>query len=180
MKKVCCIVVLCLGSILTSCSKNDDNKDTDPIFSLPYIPLKSLSEFSDNETYYYAGFKAGERNASMLSPTSTACNRDETLQFFYDDFEEIKYIKYYRTNRNCSGKETVVLSKNKLISEGILLTKIEELMGDFEPLPGDDDKGNIELEIGFQGEYLRIEDQMSHYNRTNPTDKVYLYFKKKY
>jgi len=180
MKKLLCIVVLCLGSMLTSCSKNDDHKDTDPIFSLPYTPLKNLSKFLDKETYYYAGFKAGERKASMLTPTSTACNRNETLQFFYDDLGKLKYIKYYRTNRNCSGKETVVLSKNELISEGILLTKITEPMGDFEPLIEYDGKGNIELEIGFQGEYLRIEDYMSHYNRINPTDKVYLYFKKKW
>ncbi|EKB08029.1 hypothetical protein HMPREF9716_01502, partial [Myroides odoratus CIP 103059] len=33
-------------------------------------------------------------------------------------------------------------------------------------------------EIGFQGEYLRIEDRMSTYKREDPNEKVYLYFKK--
>ena len=34
------------------------------------------------------------------------------------------------------------------------------------------------LEIGFQGEYLRIEDRMSNYQRKDENEKVYLYFKK--
>lgn len=187
MRKIIGLILgLSLG--LGSCSK-DDNKenDFDPIFSLEYHPLKSLSELKGKK-YKYSGIKVEGRKAGLLSETSTSCSRLDVLTFNILDGDELSTAEFLRNGVNCTNFDKILLFDFNLKQAGILSTKMS-----FNNIGGD--KGNNEeenslnaistmnlngrfnLQIGFQGEYLRIEDRMSHYVRTNPDEEVFLYFK---
>lgn len=167
---------LCLVG-LVSCSK-DDNKDddVDPIFSLEYKPLKSLKELETNDTYYYAGIKIGDRKVGLLPSSSTSCTRHDRIYAKFGN-NTLNYIVFYRNSRGCDDVQEVRLVKNVLENDGILHTVVLGSLDKLDQLVIDDE-GRIPLEIGFQGEYLRIEDRMSNYKRTKQNEKVYLYFAK--
>lgn len=176
MKKLTGITLLLISSLLLGCTKSDDTKGVDPVFSLTYTPLKNLEELTQTH-YYYAGFKAGEAKSSMLSSYSKSCNREDYLQLNFDANQEF-VMNFFRMRIQCLGFEIVNLEKNILIKEGILRTKVSGSKDVLEKLIVDKE-GRIELEIGFQGDYLRIEDRMSNYSRHKYDQKVYLYFKKR-
>ncbi len=166
------IVVIVLGG----CSNSDNTDTSDPVYDLEYKPLQSFEELG-TKVYSYEGIKVEGRKSSMLSPTSTGCNKYDFLQVFFEN-DKLSKIVYSRMARGCSGRETVELEKNILFSEGILHTKITGSVDNLTPLYVDSEK-RIQLEIGFQGDYLRIEDRMSLFSRTKKNEKVYLYFKEK-
>lgn len=187
MKKILGLILgLSLG--LGSCSK-DDNKenDFDPLFSLEYHPLKSLSELKGKK-YKYSGIKVEGKKVGLLSETSTSCSRLDVLTFNILDGDELSTAEFLRNGVNCTNFDKILLFDFNLKQAGILSTKMS-----FNNIGGD--KGNNEeenswnaistmnlngrfnLQIGFQGEYLRIEDRMSHYVRRNPDEEVFLYFK---
>lgn len=166
-----------VSSLFLSCSSSDDTKEIDPIFSLPYTPLSNMNELSEGN-YAYVGIKIADQKVGMITPTSTTCARNDFMTIFYEG-TELNRMVYYKKNRNCSGTEAVLLSEIFLESVGTLATLIGSSN---QPVPSavpTDTKNHIRLEVGFQGEYLRIEDRMSNFTRTKHNEKVYLYFKKK-
>lgn len=169
-----------------SCSKSDDNGgEFDPVFDLAYTKLKDLEEIN-KKTFYYAGIKVGDKKTSMLIPGSMSCRASE---FFGPAFDpeyltlDFAYMKYKTGGLGCEVTNSSFLTETSLVGEGQLFTTIRDgYIDDSNPL-------NIRivlnerifkgiLEIGFQGDYLRIEDRMSTYKREDPNEKVYLYFKK--
>ncbi|MGS4345846.1 hypothetical protein ACKUSY_09720 [Myroides odoratus] len=158
---------------LGACSKSDDNKDEnfDFVFSQEFIPLKSFNELRAG-SYLYAGFKAEGRKMSMLIEGSKSCTAYNDLFFIKDDEDSISTIQYNLHSAGqfgCMRYSTLLFLENKMFKEGILFTTIKDPYGKrvFKGL----------LEIGFQGDYLRIEDKISDYVRKDPDEKVYLYFK---
>ncbi|WP_158962033.1 hypothetical protein [Myroides fluvii] len=173
------VLVVCL---LLSCSKSDDNKDNyDPISAMEYSKLKSLDEIN-NMIFYYAGIKRGNEKASMLSNSSSSCRANEFFSVIITENQpnlNFGFIKFQSGNLGCETTDSVFFIDTELLSEGELFTTL--VNGYLHPqigliLGGRRFKGT--LEIGFQGEYLRIEDYMSNYERIDPNEKVYLYFKK--
>ncbi|MBB1139459.1 hypothetical protein [Myroides sp. WP-1] len=179
-----CILVSVI--FLSSCS-SDDESSYDPIFSAKYIPLTDLTQL-EKSTYFYAGIKIEGYKTSLLPPDGTSCVKDDILVPTFDNENNFERLEYIRTNKRCSeGFGSIILVKNKLIENGILRTNMY-FNGNFyydkngvrQYYDSDENwefRGN--LEIGFQGDYLRIEDRMSHYSRPGSIEKVYLYFKAK-
>lgn len=194
MKKI--IVSFCMILALVSCNKNDDNNSSsnvDPIFSQPYTPL---AEFSDLETatYRYVGNKIGDRPVGLVG-AAAKCKGNDRLQIFVDRKVVIDSIVYYNYSYDSKKQDCElsfisprVLKSNKLASPGNMNSKVEEFW--FEEIIDKVDPSIItskrktketysgNIEIGFQAEYLRIEDHISDYNYTPAKEKVYLYFKK--
>ncbi|MCS4239263.1 hypothetical protein M2306_003051 [Myroides gitamensis] len=186
MKKNRQFLVLLISILIFSCSKSDDNKDEfDPIFDLTYTKLKNLDDISKN-VFYYAGVKVGNSKTSLLIPGSMSCRASEYFGPLFDPLYpsvDFTYIKYQDGEIGCKVTNSSFFSETSLVGEGQLFTTIRDgYIDDSNPL-------NIKivlqersfkgiLEIGFQGEYLRIEDRMSTYKREDPNEKVYLYFKK--
>ena len=183
MKKIIgLILVLSLG--LVSCSK-DDNKssDVDPVFSLEYHPLKSLSEVK-GKSFRYAGIKIGDKKVGLFSDTSPECSTSDLIVFYPENGEKNSPITFFRKTKICSGFDEINFIDYYMNKEGLLSTR---LMKNYEPSTDISSNSIIEtsftegrryeLQIGFQGKYLRIEDRMSHYVRLNPDEVVYLYFK---
>jgi len=158
------------------CSKSDDNADVDLVGSLAYRPLESLEELGKKQ-YEYVGIKVGDRKVGLLPSNTSSCSQNDKLeaQFTDDKFER---IVFYRMSKNCKEKKEVRLVRNILVKEGILHTIVVGSIDDVSKL-AIDEEGRIALEIGFQGDYLRIEDRMSNFKRTKHNEKVYLYFKRK-
>lgn len=173
MKQLTILMVLLVNSFLLSCSKSDNTEDVDPVFSLPYTPLRDLAEL-DATSYLYAGLKVEGRRSSMLTPTSRLCNIYDELHLNFNA-NQLANMKFSRRNKNCEGFKIVTLSKNTLVKEGVLRTNIYGSVDKLDKLIVDE-QGRIDLEIGFQGDYLRIEDRMSNYSRHKYDEKVYLYF----
>lgn len=166
------VLVLALFFML-GCSKSDDNKDDDfdAIFSQEVIPLKSFTELRAG-SYLYAGFKAEGRKTSMLIEGSKSCTAYNDLFFIKDGEEGINAIEYNLHSPGqfgCRRYSTLLFLENRMYKEGVLFTTIKDVFGKrvFKGL----------LEIGFQGDYLRLEDKISDYLRKDPDEKVYLYFK---
>ncbi|MDR0224520.1 MAG: hypothetical protein LBI32_05630 [Myroides odoratus] len=182
MKKNRQFLVLLISILIFSCSKSDDNKDEfDPIFDLAYTKLKNLDDISKN-VFYYAGIKVGKAKTSMLIPGSTSCRASE----YFSPMEEktlanlnFGYIKYQIGPLGCETTNSSFFTETSLINEGELFTTIRNgIIPDRGPIILQERSFKGILEIGFQGEYLRIEDRMSTYKREDPNEKVYLYFKK--
>ncbi|MDR0224522.1 MAG: hypothetical protein LBI32_05640 [Myroides odoratus] len=165
------LIALCL--LLFSCSKSDDDSvDELDVFSLAYVPLNSFDEL-DMQGYYYAGFKAEGRKASMLIKNSKACRSHDFLSLSKTKegiLDKLEYAFYIEGSFGCFQYAMHTFEENKLIETGKIFTTIRDQYSNrlFKGI----------LEIGFQGEYLRIEDQISDYQRMDPNEKVYLYFKK--
>ncbi len=202
MKKLFSIVIVFfLAFIINSCSKSDDDDDKGAnIESQPYIKLKSLDEIRGVH-YRYTGIKIGDRKATFLVENSKSCRAHEyfstisseyypNLDFVYQQFEEgafgcVQVVKRIPELEMYYPVSTVFL-ENSLAEEGKLLTTM--LTGYFAPDYSEPNKPDRLftssrvykgfLEIGFQGDYLRIEDRMSNYQRKNENEKVYLYFKR--
>lgn len=200
MKKIFYVTLLFLLALISnSCSKSDNGSSSD-IESKAYIKLKSLDEIKGVH-YQYAGIKIGDRKATFLSENSKSCRAHEyfssisseyypSLDFIYQAFEEGNFgctevVKRIPELEMYFPVSTVFL-ENSLVEEGKLLTTL--LIGYFAP---DNRPENLPhrlytsgrvykgfLEIGFQGDYLRIEDRMSNYQRKDENEKVYLYFKR--
>ncbi|WP_413513743.1 hypothetical protein [Myroides odoratus] len=83
MKKLVVIVLFLISSLLGACSKSDYAMDIAPVFSLTYLPLKSLTDLGV-EPYIYAGFIVEGRKSSMLPPTSTSCNRNDLMKLIFE------------------------------------------------------------------------------------------------
>lgn len=164
--------------LLANCSKSSDDSDFDPIFSQEYTQLQNLEEIS-SDIYYYAGIKIGDRKASMLIENSKSCRRYEYFSTMEDsNYETLDFVfMKFTEGLGCVPTTSAFFLESQLIEEGKLFTTIRE--GDYymDLFLGERMYKGI-LEIGFQGEYLRIEDRMSNYKRMDPEEKVYLYFKK--
>lgn len=191
MKKI--VALLLFGSIaFTSCS-SDDNKNTedDPIFSQPYVELKSLDELEIGK-YAYVGIKIGDRKVGVIGESSNCKREDYLLVHRTSTNAVLDSITYnnYRLDKVDDKLKCVsifefprLLHKNNLVSPGILRTTIED--GYMEEIPSDPEHKEYkrkpyysgQLEIGFQAGYLRIEDHLSDY-RYLKDEKVYLYFEK--
>ncbi len=170
-------VLVLVSSLFLSCSSSDDTKEIDPIFSLPYTPLSSMNDLDEGD-YAYVGIKIADQKVGMITPTSTTCARKDFMTIFYEG-TELNHMIYYKKNRSCSGTVAVMLSEMFLENEGVLATLIGSSDQSNPSAVPHDTKNHIRLEVGFQGEYLRIEDRMSNFTRTKHNEKVYLYFKKK-
>lgn len=176
-------IVLCFILLFSvSCSKSDDNKDNyDPISAMEYSKLKSLDEIN-NKIFYYAGIKRGNEKASMLSTGSYSCRANEFFSVIIKENQpnlNFGFIKFQSGNLGCETTDSVFFIDAKLLNEGELFTTLVD--GYLHPQIGivlGERRFKGSLEIGFQGEYLRIEDYMSNYERIDPNEKVYLYFKK--
>ncbi|WP_353160369.1 hypothetical protein [Myroides odoratus] len=182
MKKNSQIVVLLLSVLIFSCSKSDDTRDdSDPIFDLPYTKLKHLDDISKN-VFYYAGIKVGNAKTSLLIPGSTSCRASEYFSFMEEKVLpnlNFGYVKYQIGPLGCETTNSSFFTETKLINEGELFTTIRNgIIPERGPIILQERIFKGILEIGFQGEYLRIEDRMSTYKREDPNEKVYLYFKK--
>ncbi|WP_353100055.1 hypothetical protein [Myroides odoratus] len=164
------LIALCL--LLFSCSKSDDDSVDEPdVFSLEYFPIKSFDEL-DRGSYFYRGFQAEDRKASMLLENTTSCVRFNDLYIHKDSLENLSLIEYnfHESGQlGCNRYKTILFQENRLYEEGILFTTIRDPYGKrlFKGL----------LEFGFQGGYLRIEDKISNYVKKDPEGKVYIYFK---
>lgn len=176
MNKIGRLLVLFLMLLSLGCSKSDDNIDVDPIYSLEYKPLKSFKELGEKQ-YDYVGIKIGDRKVGLLLDSNQACVRLDKIQAHLKD-DRLVALVYNRMERNCSKSDEVRLVKNNLYEEGILHTIVYGSRDKLDDLIIDEE-GRISLEIGFQGDYLRIEDRMSNFKRTKHNEKVYLYFKRK-
>ncbi|MGG5506638.1 MULTISPECIES: hypothetical protein [unclassified Myroides] len=180
------IYILVSVTFLSSCS-SDDESSYDPIFSAKYTPLTDFSQLG-RSTYFYAGIKIEGYKTSVLPPDATSCIKDDILVPSFDEKDNFSGLEYIRSNKRCSeGFGSIILVKNELVEKGVFRTNMY-FNGNFyydkegvrQYYDSDENwafKGN--LEIGFQGDYLRIEDRMSHYTRPGSIEKVYLYFKKK-
>ena len=169
LRPVVTVLVVCF---LLSCSKDDGNSmKGEDVFLLPYAPLKSLDELYRG-SYVYGGFKAEGREASMILENSKSCRAFDDLYVTKDSFDKVSLMEYNLHTAGqfgCVRDDIIRLEENKIYKEGILFTTIKDRYGKriFKGL----------LEIGFQGDYLRLEDRMSDYKRKDPNEKVYLYFK---
>lgn len=175
-------LVLSLG--LVSCSK-DDNKsnDDDPIFSLEYQPLKSLSELKGKK-FRYAGIKVEGKNASMVSETSPLCSAADHIIFYPEDGKKNSPIEFWRKPQNCGEYDIINFLEYYMVKEGLLSVRLFEnfipstgIVSNSISEGGTINGQRVELQIGFQGKYLRIEDRMSNYRRIKPDEEVFLYFK---
>ncbi|WHT37592.1 hypothetical protein QNH98_10280 [Myroides sp. mNGS23_01] len=176
MNKTGRLLVLFLMILSLGCSKGDDNTDLDPIYSLEYKPLKSFTELGKKQ-YNYVGIKIGDKKVGLLSDSDKSCVRLDKVQAHFEDDKLVELV-YNRMERDCSKSNKVRLVKNSLNEEGILHTIVHGSRDKLDNLIIDEE-GRISLEIGFQGDYLRIEDRMSNFKRTKHNEKVYLYFKRK-
>lgn len=173
-------LVLALG--LSSCSKEDKDDDFDPLFSLPYEPLKNLTELRGKK-YKYAGIKVEGRKAGILSEYAMTCSVSDLLVFSEGEGDEISKIEFFRAKSNCDGTDRIGFYDYKLIEEGLLSTRLILHFPNTEVLQGAAAvgehfvDGRFHIQIGFQGEYLRIEDRISNYIRVKPEEEVFLYFK---
>lgn len=175
-------VLLCI-----SCSKSDDEaSEYDPVYALEYTRLQSLDQISEN-VFYYAGIKVGDQKTSLLIPEDKSCRAAEFFGPAYDrDFPtlDFAYIKFAKGQLGCESTESAYFTETRLVEEGKLLATIRRGYPDRTSIPEAHFLVLKErifkglLEIGFQGDYLRIEDRMSNYKREDPNEKVYLYFKK--
>lgn len=166
---------------LVSCSKEDNKEEVDPLFSLPYHPLKDLAELKGKK-FQYAGIKVEGRNAGLLTDASRTCSSSDLLIFSSDGENEVSSIEFFRAKVSCEGTDVIAFYNYFLIEEGILRTRLvlhQQLGILASPIPGENFvNGRFNLRIGFQGEYLRVEDRMSNYTRMRPDEEVFLYFKK--
>jgi len=180
MKKL----ILFIGIVampLFGCSKSDDaQEEEDDIFLLEYRELKDLNELK-NKVFFYVGIKKGDAKTSMLIPNSRSCRAHEFFSQAKSNAYptlEFSYIKMENGALGCEITTSVYFLTNNLIRDGILQTTLKEGVpseSGIQLLPKDAIyRGPIE--IGFQGDYLRIEDRMSAYQREDPNEKVYLYF----
>lgn len=201
MKKLIYTTIICLIALtMNSCSNSDDNNGGNDIESKEYIKLKSLDEIRGGH-FRYAGIKIGDRKATFLEENSKSCRAHEyfatisseyypNLDFIYQAFEKgelgcTQIVKRIPELEIYYSVSTVFL-ENSLVEDGKLLTTM--LIGYFAMDKEFPEKASRLytssrvykgfLEIGFQGEYLRIEDRMSNYQRKDENEKVYLYFKK--
>lgn len=164
--------ILVLASVfLVSCSSSDDSKEIDPVFSLPYVPVKELSDI-DSGRYSYAGIKIEGQKASMLNPHSATCSRNDAMHVVYNIEGKLETMNYYKMLAGCEGSMNISIYEIFLEKEGIIGAWVTNYR-----TPEMEDAIPALLEIGFQGEYLRIEDRMSNFTRTKKNEKVYLYFK---
>ena len=170
-------ILLCI-----CCSKSDDNaSDVDPVYTLEYTKLQDIEQIT-RKTFYYAGIKIGDKKTSLLIPNSKSCRAEEFFGPSKDNSFpalDFAYIKFKEGQLRCEPTISSYFVETSLIDEGQLFTTIRA--GYFDEasqrlvLKERIFKGI--LEIGFQGDYLRIEDRMSTYKREDPNEKVYLYFK---
>lgn len=181
-------LIAVLGFFTLSCSKSeDDGKGMDFVANLPYTPLNELSEVGD-ETYYYVGIRVGDYKMNLISETNAGCVKFDKIVAEKNDKGEIINLRYKRSNIGCvGGYVDILMSRNRMISPGIMDTNIY-VAGSYEKGENGEEilvpsKSNEryegQVEIGFQGEYLRIEDRMSHFTYPSKVDKVYLYFEKR-
>ena len=190
MGKYLSLIVFILSVLFsTSCSKSDDGKGGSDIESKEYIKLKSLDEIRGGH-FRYAGIKIGDRKATFLVENSKSCRAHEyfstissefypNLDFVYQQFEEGPLgCEKINSGGAVGYHDSIVFLESSLIEEGKLLTTILNGYFAIGRLYTSSRVYKGFLEIGFQGDYLRIEDRMSNYQRKDRNEKVYLYFKR--
>lgn len=176
------LLILLLFIPLLGCSKSDEEEEgKDEIFALEYKGLTDLDVLK-NKVFYYVGIKRGDSKTSVLVPNSKSCRAQEYFTQARSDAEptlDFGYIVMENGTFGCEQTTSVYFLDSELEREGVLKTQLK--YGESVPMLGIvlHDGGPMysgEIEIGFQGEYLRIEDKMSSYIKADPNEKVYLYF----
>ncbi|MGG5576738.1 hypothetical protein ACPDHL_05260 [Myroides sp. C15-4] len=173
------------GFTMISCSSDDNKEAAYDVYNLPYTPLTDLSELG-KETYFYVGIKIEGYKTQLIPPTKETCLKEDKIVALYNDDEMLVRLDYKRSGINCKGYDNIRLTQNKIVQPGILNTNLyvagtyeKADNGDMVLVPSDsNERFEGDIEIGFQGRYLRIEDRMSHYSRPANVNKVYLYFEK--
>lgn len=188
-----------LASLLivgASCSSDDGNpeKPVDPIFELEYVPLNDFSDVQSN--YIYAGAKIGDRPVGLISKNN--CVSGNSITFYATSSTAVTRDSiFYLSNKfneelgvGCEYDFSRTMRDVRMVEKGKMHVDIADFIWKEVRVPYDslghqrdsiridiEKKGyyNGNLEIGFQGKYLRIEDKVSKYSGK---DKVYLYFKR--
>lgn len=189
MKKIMFSSLISCVFLLISCSKNDDNKDSDVdlVFTAPYVPLSNIDEIKSTNTWYYQGAKIGPKKFGQISNSS--CLSNNILVFHQTPLakkDSIVYLSYDVSDlvgKGCKLDFKRTIRRVKFVSEGKIFVDIydyslQPVFDNVSQTTRYDTIKNViyegNLEVGFQKSMLRVEDKFTHYNGK---EKVYLYFK---
>ncbi|WP_413513213.1 hypothetical protein [Myroides odoratus] len=206
MKKIL-VMLFGAITIAACSSDDNSSSSNDPIFSQPYTELANLDELVTGKYAYVgnkigdrkvglvpASNECKQKDYLVVHRTGVVLDSLSYNNYGYrvvDDKRECRSI--FEFPRIVRGMNLLSPDKLKvLVTDDYLESKvIDELGADGKPVLDEHGKpkkktiylrkrkehysGN--LEIGFQADYLRVEDRLSDYSRVKD-EKVYLYFKK--